>query len=623
MGFWDGFFNIVAEGTANAEIKAGTLEVSNKADYKKQLIDKLDSGVNAAENGINSALDGADYVGNALNNVGNIFSSGSPDGVTSQFERKIAANTKSLNALSSYASIDVNAKAGIAPSLLNENTPRSGEGILYQQFVDSEEFDATDKNTGGTKKVGLGTRPYSVFNKYSLVNYQGSPLFPETDQTPKSYNKISPASIKNPTATKIIEITSSIPENYGYRYDYSDFALTRYFGKLPNNQMITLRRFAFPCPDDIISPLGPDGSPLPQPDIARAVTWMGEQTGNTIAEIMKFSHGFNWEEAEAEVQEIESKRGSRAGQFGELINSSAFLKGAVGAAQGKSAVDIARQEAEAGVSGGGFDPMKQTYPNHVFGPLNVIKSVLQRKQGLTFDNEFSLKFEYELRELGGANPKVLMLDQLSNILSLTYNNAPFWGGSVRYLGDGSVAFPLGDVDKLRSGDFGGFAKSLAADFSSGMGNTFNSLGDFANTLGKGISNALGGSLMELFNSPQGGQIVKALLTGDPTGQWHVTIGNPLNPIAVIGNLALQGTDVSFEGALGPDDFPERMVVTVKLKPGRPRDKAEIESMFNAGRGRFYLAPKDGVDINKSIDINAYGRAGDSQYTNTFRKIANG
>jgi len=143
--------------------------------------------------------------------------------------------------------------------------------------------------------------------------------------------------------------------------------------------------------------------------------------------------------------------------------------------------------------------------------------------------------------------------------------------------------------------------------------------------GKALGGMLGGSLMEMFNSPAGGQAVNSLLTGDPTGQWHVTIGNPLNPIMVLGNLACTGTDVAFEGNMGPEDFPERMVVTIKLKPGRPRDKAEIESMFNSGRGRFYVSPKDGVDVNNTLDVSAYGNKDRkaNEFTNTFRKIANG
>jgi hypothetical protein len=132
--------------------------------------------------------------------------------------------------------------------------------------------------------------------------------------------------------------------------------------------------------------------------------------------------------------------------------------------------------------------------------------------------------------------------------------------------------------------------------------------------------------MKMFNSPQGGEAVMALLTGDPTGQWHVTIGNPLNPIAVIGNLACTNTSVNFEGAMGVQDFPEKMVVTVTLKPGRPRDKAEIESMFNSGRGRFYIQPNDGTaDVNSTLNVDPYGKTKGKAHKldPEVRKIANG
>jgi hypothetical protein len=63
-----------------------------------------------------------------------------------------------------------------------------------------------------------------------------------------------------------------------------------------------------------------------------------------------------------------------------------------------------------------------------------------------------------------------------------------------------------------------------------------------------------------------------------------------------------------EGPLTLEGFPTKIVLTVKLKPSRPRDKAEIESMFNAGRGRLYLQPElDGArDINEVYDVSAYG-----------------
>ena len=86
-------------------------------------------------------------------------------------------------------------------------------------------------------------------------------------------------------------------------------------------------------------------------------------------------------------------------------------------------------------------------------------------------------------------------------------------------------------------------------------------------------------------------------------------------------------EITFEGANAVQDFPERLVAVIKLKPGRPRDKAEIESMFNAGRGRFYLQPDDVADINKTSDVSAYGnkdrKVEKNSFINVFRKVSNG
>jgi hypothetical protein len=501
----------------------------------------------------------------------------------------------------------------------------------YVENHKSESYVSTKAGNEEDKTITVGPRPYSAFNKYSLINYRGNPLDISKNGLKTDsgrYRKIDPNSLINPTASQIIEITGNVGNNYAYRYQYSDFALTRFFGKIPNSLLITLRRFAYPCTDDIITPKGLDKAgtgivEIQQPDIARAVTWLGETPGNPLTEILKFSHGFNYKDASAEAQVLQSQKGASSGTFGGIVESNMFLSAAANAASGRDAVS-----ANANKQNAGFDAFSNTYPNHVFGPLNVIKDMVVRDSGLKFEQAFTLKFEYELKSFEGVNPKIMMLDQLANLLALTYNNAPFWGGSVRYISDGSVAKPLGDLGKLRAGDYGGFLGSIVSD----MGNAFKGVLDPANyknlANNKFLNNLIGGQLMDLFNTPQGGQAVQSLLTGDPTGQWHLTIGNPLNPIAVIGNLVMEDCEITFEGANTIHDFPERMVATIKLKPGRPRDKAEIESMFNTGRGRFYVQPDDVADINKTVDVSAYGnkdvgKPSKDSFVNVFRKLSNG
>lgn len=571
---------------------------------------------NASKGIINVANNAAD---SAINGAESVFDLENPDGVQSQLQKR---NSDVSNQLSADKPNDNTLSvAGKNTNPATEENVNSSNAQFYTDNIDSVEYEVDDK------KVSVGKRPYSLFNKYSLVNYRGTPLNPEGDSSEsksKFYNKIDPNTLINPSASKLIEITSEDAENFGYRYSYADFALAKYYGRIPNNMMVTLRRFAFPAPDDIISPKATDATGKPskigQPDIARAVTWLGEATGNNIADILQFSHGFNWKEAESAMQTLNSQNRGSTGTAGSFINGNKFLSAAFNASQGRDAYDTAVRNANAG-----FDAFSETYPNHVFGPLNVIKNVLVREQGLNFTQEFTLKFEYELRELGGANPKVLMLDQMANMLALTFNNAPFWGGDVRYVGDGSVGKPLGDIAKIKEGDYSGFLKSVVSGFTgkdtgSPIQDIVEGFKDFKaeGGIGKTLNNLMGGSLLKMFNSPQGGQVVNSLLTGDPTGQWHLTLGNPLNPIAVIGNLACTDTKINFEGAMGVQDFPEKMIVEVSLKPARPRDKSEIESMFNAGRGRFYLQPKDGTaDINKTQNVSAYGNK------DVMRKIANG
>jgi len=591
---------------------------------------------------------------NAYNNViGSEFGmidGGTPDGVHS--------GTKGRGRALKAAIKPDQTKARAVKSDQPFTTVSTGGSTYYTDIQPSESYtpkgSESKTNTGTDEKKNGPTvpslnRPYSHFNNYSLINYKGTPLEgesngidPKAEKGGNVYQKINVSRLVNPTVTQIIQITGDKNGNMGYRYNYSDFALAKYFNKIPNSMLITLRRFAYPAADDIISPkqMGEDGQmvELMQPDIARAVTWLGEAPGNNMSEILKFSHGFGWAEAESEMQTITSpSREASAGKFGSMVNNSKIMSAMANGAAGRGAVESNARDQNAD-----FDQFSNTYPNHVFGPLNVIKKVLIREQGLKFEQSFTLKFEYELRSFEGANPKIMMLDQLSNLLALTYNNAPFWGGSVRYIGGGGgAAKPLGNLNKLKSGDYLGFAGSIVEDMGKlfggalkGGGNAFDALlkGDAGGVLAalkdnKMINNLIGGPAMEMFNTPQGAQAAASLLTGDPTGNWHLTIGNPLDPIMVIGNLCMEDCEITFEGANAVQDFPEKLVAVIKLKPGRPRDKAEIESMFNSGRGRFYLQPDDVADINKTTDVSAYGnkdrKVSKGDFINIFRKVSNG
>jgi hypothetical protein len=120
-----------------------------------------------------------------------------------------------------------------------------------------------------------------------------------------------------------------------------------------------------------------------------------------------------------------------------------------------------------------------------------------------------------------------------------------------------------------------------------------------------LGNLLGGFLSSQVGGATGTQATKALISGEPTGQWHVTIGNPLNPILMMGNMVCDNTVMTLGSGLGYDDFPVEVKFDVDLKHGKPRDRGDIENMFNAGQGRLYATAQD-VDVLNFGDVATYG-----------------
>ena len=502
---------------------------------------------------------------------------------------------------------------GVRDTDYSSSESSSFASYIYQQQAEAVEGDVGKANT---------SLPFSLVNAYALYQYRGM-YGSAGGNTPSDYRDVDrfnrlarPEVADNPTAAQIIDYFNN--RYKGLNYSYGDFLYCKYYMQIPNNYMVTLRRFATPVEDNIYdlqySQAGKNGGAdlianANGLDIARAVTWMSEATGNKLDDLLKFSYGFNWEELSSEIESNESSQGlgvagtswyqSLGGGLGGSLK-----QGAVNALLGKSYADILRAE-----SFNGRDPLLTTYPNYVLGPVNVINKMTVRKPGLNFDFDMELKFQYELKSFNHVNPRIAMLDVFSNFMTLTYNNAPFFGGANRFYGSaGYIKFPFGDIGKLRSGDPVGYMASVVGDAQGslknvittgdgGIGLNFNNLKDF---VVKGATNALGsllnGIASKFFGSHAKGIAVPAFLSGQPTGSWHVTVGNPMNPIMMMGNMICESVDVNFKGGLGYDDFPTEVEFTVKLKPARPRDKSDIENMLNGGHGRLYARAESVQDL---------------------------
>lgn len=472
---------------------------------------------------------------------------------------------------------------------------------------------------------------------------------------------------KVPTTTRIIKWGMEDSRSR-FPYSFQDFVFCKQWNKIPNNRLITLRRYCAPVTDNVVpSDFEGKGDNLKVSNntfapVATALTYFGEGTDNSLSDIMNFSFHYNWKELHAETTPIDVSStqndegdvlGSSTGIGRTLSSGLRMFSHALGFFNDMEGKGVSPRFAANNVPP---DPYNNgPYENRILGPINVIMDTYARDRGLKFTHDnIKINFDYVSRPISGINNKAILLDLLSNIMLMTYASGTWFGGMWRYRCEKPASYPWQDgmtMNKLYQGKiFGkdGAAGSLIKNAWSAHGAfIMGVLGDLADMIksvyGKlmgGMLNAVGmgdGSsgdndkddkkdkksdsiIMQeeddsINRGTKAGKSVlgavekmiarralkgatvpylenqKALLTGDVVGEWHLTIGNPLNPIAHIGNLIVTNASIKFSDELGPDDFPIGFRATIELKHALGRDRDAIESMFNRGTGRLYTLSK--------------------------------
>lgn len=390
-------------------------------------------------------------------------------------------------------------------------------------------------------------------------------------------------------------------------YNYSDFAFCKHLGKVSNNYLITLRRFGAPCGDKIDKRVYNRMAQLEEklqghmPDIGRMVTWLGT-SGNEMSNILKYSYNVAWEDLTAKIDEVDTKGEEGIGPIGGLFNM-ANSNYRTQVQRGMAGTNFAGKTAMDNMLGCSTNPPyskaewdKMYDANKVYGPLDVIMKTKKRKQGINFEQKFSLTFDYELRSYYGVNGKAAMVDLLGNILATTFTHGTFWGGERRFVGvaqDNIFAnlpiYKLADSGGLNNPGavMDAFMESInqgAKAFSQGVKG--DSTMDKIKNLAKDVGGMLLGGLLNKLGRPHK-YALSSLLSPAPVGCWHLTVGNPKSPIIEVGNLIMTNATVTHYGPLGLDDFPTGLRVVVELEHAKPRDIMGIEQMYGRGDTRIY------------------------------------
>ena len=388
-------------------------------------------------------------------------------------------------------------------------------------------------------------------------------------------------------------------------YSYADFMYCKHLNKVPNNYLITLRRFPIPVLDSIAPAMtgkarktknsgAHNDSAVP---VGTMVTWMGV-SGNDMKSILKYTYSMPFEEKQAQWEDINKIGGDQGILNGLEAAFNPASRKAYKSGQSIPALDGLMRSyfnVESGPYGSPDDNANRRDATKVYGPIDRVKSAYARSaEGLKFDQEFSLVFEYELKAYNGINPRQAMLDLLASILSVTYTTGGFWKGG--YKGAGirqSSFFQNMEIFKCH-GTFTDYMDALSKDlrgpaeaFSNKMKSM--SVGEIAKAA-LNMLNQVGGMLMGGLLNKLGRPakyFANSLISDQPVGLWHITIGNPNHPIMVLGNMILTNTEIEHSGPLGIDDFPTNLKVTCTFKRGKPRDQYYIEAMYMGGEERIY------------------------------------
>lgn len=493
-------------------------------------------------------------------------------------------------------------------------------------------------------------------------------------ETYQQNQSITPEASRNPTASNIIKITT-ISGDYkrpsspyrGQLFNVKDFIFCKHYGVIPNNRMLTLRRFPHPITDNMVVPeftidLTTDENNkistkrvqgIAEQDrvrtniglpIAQAVTYFGGDSNNDLNDIIGFSTGLKWnlQHQDPMLNAVGNDPGilngpwkdtlrKVAGDAYDFLEAGSDILGSINDPQNKiNAINKALLDRQVSESG----PLSKK----IFVDVNTVSEMYTRGIGLESSHEFTIKFHYVLTSVSEINSRMLFLDLLGNLLTIGTDYGKFLAPELRHeTARQGIGFPGGAERYIQMlTDPVKYLQTTLTDITSGdFGKRFKQLVNSANELRKEFSDwaedpskpikqdtRLFKTLTSLLttNYLNAVHYQPIMLSGYPVGEWHLTVGNPLNPIATIGNLICTNVKIDFNSVLGPDDFPTEMTASFSLKNARARHRGDFESMFNRGNGRFYLGKLPHTTESKNVFVTAQSGTDITSLGGDFRNI---
>lgn len=442
-----------------------------------------------------------------------------------------------------------------------------------------------------------------------VINYKNYVEVTNADLTGKSRttflnkikvdDKFKGPNFKDPSIDVIVANLSKHPCT---KISYADFLYCKKLGAYPNNRLVIVRRFFQPVDDNLFDSKFANTQQNP---ISVMVTWFDEFP-------FEIQYGEDWidhtngilEEFSNTISSLTPSKKSNV-----ITNVANFFKGSQ-VVPGSGIADLSSPWLKTlwyqfvdnlyTNSGSQIPPNFKNILTEA-NPNKIRQAVI--KTGLNFTINFNITFTYVMRYLNGIDPHLAMHNIIANAVRMgTSTSVSVFPKSTQFVPQ--------FVTNLNQG------KVIDA-----LGLIFKNVSDYLNTLYKKAEetvknvsvkdiqeSAQSVSIDDIFNKVNTSSYSRLLFSlyrfqltaavqadmGLPSGSWHVSVGNPFNPIASVGDLVINrsgGMTMKFNNELSYDDKPTEVTFSISLKNARPRGAQEIEQIFNAGKGRIYVYPQ--------------------------------
>lgn len=372
--------------------------------------------------------------------------------------------------------------------VVTEDTSRWDQGIMDQMnwynfsggvaLNSYDQFEGENEGSELKRYAEAQTVVHSLFNPYYGMdpNYIGpnQPIAAMANWGDKNLD------LDNCTITNLVMLSRKKASILGQaRYKYADFMFCKELG-MPNNHLITLRRYSSPVGDmihggeavdteysittynqkeykvtttstkDSSSSTRSEGTvkgkkrvisyknTVQLADVGHMCCYFGGED-NKLEDILKYSFKQTYKNMNSQIQRQYSKEDDRTSPLGALINSTSkgYSQHMLNSTAGGN--NILHWAANA--AGGNIrklfgqqswyhnnEAMYHVDQNKIYEPKNTIQEIDYYEGKLQFSHEFSIVFSYKLRAYDNISPKAAMLDLLANITKTCYTEGSFWGG---------------------------------------------------------------------------------------------------------------------------------------------------------------------------------------------------